>query len=49
LAQLPDLARFLDAHLVLCYRNGHEWYDLHPLIRDTVIAQAARVAGAGPP
>lgn len=37
---LPDFARFLDTHLVLCYRNGHEWYDTHPLIAAHVTAQA---------
>ncbi|MEZ4409489.1 MAG: AAA family ATPase [Polyangiales bacterium] len=43
-SRLPDLARFLDTHLVLCYRNGDEWYDVHPLIRDEVEAQALDVA-----
>lgn len=38
--KLAELARFLDTHLVLCYRNGEEWYDVHPLIRDTVLSQA---------
>lgn len=37
--KLPDLARFLDTHLVLCYWNGHEWYDIHPLVRDEVHKQ----------
>ncbi|MGH2708818.1 MAG: hypothetical protein ACRDJF_01240 [Actinomycetota bacterium] len=36
---LPQLARFLDTRLVLCYRNGNDWYDVHPLIRDEVLAQ----------
>ncbi|MFV8749254.1 hypothetical protein ACNOYE_01755 [Nannocystaceae bacterium ST9] len=35
-AKLPRLARYFDTHLLLCYRNGEEWYDLHPLIRDAV-------------
>ena len=30
------LARFLDSHYVLYFVNGHEWYDIHPLIRDDV-------------
>ena len=38
--QLPDLTRFFDTHLVLCYRDGPEWYDVHPLIKDHVIKQA---------
>ena len=37
---LPNLARFLDTHLALCYRNGDEWYDVHPLISELVIRQA---------
>jgi hypothetical protein len=46
--QLPDLARLLDTHLVLSYRNGHEWSDVHPLIREVVIAQAKAAAAAAP-
>lgn len=42
IGSLPSLARFLDTHLVLCYRNGEEWYDVHPLIREVVLGQAAR-------
>ncbi|ATB42284.1 hypothetical protein CYFUS_007762 [Cystobacter fuscus] len=37
---LHDLARYLDTHLALYYRNGNEWYDVHPLVRDVVKAQA---------
>lgn len=37
--RLPVLARFLDTHLALCYRNGDEWFDIHPLIADQVKAQ----------
>lgn len=40
---IPSLARFLDTHRVLCYRNGSEWFDVHPLIRPTVLEQAAAV------
>jgi hypothetical protein len=43
--RLPDLARFFDTHVVLCYRDGPEWYDVHPLIRDHVVAQARTVGG----
>lgn len=35
------LARFFDTHLVLCYRNGDEWYDVHPLVSEQVCKQAA--------
>ena len=43
LAALPSLSRFFDTHLVLCYRNGEEWYDVHPLVREHVRAQAEYV------
>ena len=38
-ANLYDLSRFFDTHLVLCYRNGDEWYDVHPLLHDEVRRQ----------
>ncbi|MCX4243708.1 hypothetical protein [Paraliomyxa miuraensis] len=38
-AELPRLTRFFDNHLVLCYRNGTEWFDVHPIIEDDVVAQ----------
>ena len=43
LAALPSLSRFFDTHLVLCYRNGEEWYDVHPLVREHVRVQAEQV------
>ena len=36
--KLPLLAHFLDNRLVLNYRNGSDWYDVHPLLRDVVDA-----------
>lgn len=33
---LPILAHFLDSRLVLNYRNGCDWYDVHPLLRNVV-------------
>ncbi len=42
--RLPHLARFFDTHMILCYHNGGEWYDVHPLIADTVEEQAYRQA-----
>lgn len=30
------LTKFLDTHFVLYFKNGNEWYDIHPLIRDEV-------------
>ena len=37
-AQLPVLSQFLDNRLVMVYRNGSDWYDVHPLLRDVVDA-----------
>jgi hypothetical protein len=39
---LYNLSRFFDTHMVLCYRNGDEWYDIHPLIREEVHRQSKR-------
>jgi hypothetical protein len=44
--ELPELSRYFDTHMLLCYRNGSEWYDLHPLIRETVERVAEREAKA---
>lgn len=32
-ARIADFGRLLGRWLVLAYRNGSEWYDLHPLVR----------------
>lgn len=45
LGELHRLARFFDTALVLNYRNGEQWLDLHPLIADDVQKQAAQVRG----
>ena len=45
--KLPVLARFFDTHLALCYRNGDEWYDIHPLIAEHVFKQVDENPGAG--
>ena len=39
LDRLPALARIFDTHLVLCYRNGDDWYDVHPLVAEQVRKQ----------
>ena len=44
-SKLHDLARFLDTHLALYYRNGADWYDVHPLVRDIVVKQADGIRG----
>ena len=37
---------FLDTHCALILRNGDEWYDVHPLLRDEVAEIVAREAKA---
>lgn len=39
--KLPDLARYFDSLLVMTYDDGKEWWDVHPLVRETVLEQAA--------
>lgn len=36
---------FLDTHCVMIHRNGKEWYDIHPIIRDEV----AEIVKRNPP
>ena len=36
--KLQVLARFLESKYVLNYRNGEDWYDVHPLLREIVDA-----------
>lgn len=45
-SDLPLLAHFLDNRLVLNYRNGSDWYDVHPLIRDLVDSHGAPAAAS---
>lgn len=45
-ADLPTLAHFLDNRLVLNYRNGSDWYDVHPLLREVVDNHVAAPAAA---
>lgn len=40
-AEIARLTRFLDTHVVLYLKNGDEWYDVHPLIREEVCKIAA--------
>jgi hypothetical protein len=46
LDKVGTLARYFDSHLVLCYQNGAEWYDVHPIVRSLVLEQAARLKPA---
>jgi hypothetical protein len=36
-----QLAKLLDRFLVLSYRNGEPWYDLHPMLRRTRMVEEA--------
>lgn len=42
-----DLAQLMDQYLVLCYRNGDDWYEVHPLVRDYVRETVARAETTG--
>ncbi len=44
--KLPLLAHFLDNRLVMNYRNGSDWYDVHPLLRDVVDAHGTAQSAA---
>lgn len=35
--ELPELARLFDFNLIINYRNGDDWYDIHPLISEYVL------------
>ena len=47
--EVGRLTRLLDTHFVLYLRNGEDWYDVHPLIRDEVEHIAAKAAAANAP
>jgi len=36
LDKLPDFARLTESKYILNYRNGKDWFDVHPLLRDIV-------------
>jgi DNA polymerase III delta prime subunit len=38
LDELPIFARLLQGKYMLNYRNGEDWYDVHPLLRDKLTA-----------
>lgn len=39
-ADLPRLAHYFDTNLVQSYRNGADWYDIHPLLLREIISPA---------
>lgn len=45
LQELGTLARLLDGKLIFQYRNGENWYDVHPLLWPQVESYASAVAG----
>ncbi len=46
--EYPYLARFMDNYVVLCYRNGDGWYEVHPLAREIVKRLAAQLGNREP-
>lgn len=36
--QLAQFGYLLERWLILAYRNGEEWYDVHPLVREALVA-----------
>ena len=34
--QLPTLAHLLDVKVILNYRNGRDWFDIHPALWDSI-------------
>ncbi len=47
--EVTRLTRLLDTHFVLYLKNGKEWYDVHPLIREEVELIAAKASSHAPP
>jgi hypothetical protein len=45
LDRLPDFARLQQGKYVLHYRNGEDWYDVHPLLRKEVLERHGRAPG----
>ncbi len=46
--KIEDVERWADTRLFLQYRNGREWYDVHPLVRDIVLEKARAQAAIAP-
>lgn len=44
ISKLQALARFLESKYVLNYRNGEDWYDVHPLLREIVDAHIPAIS-----
>jgi hypothetical protein len=39
LDRLPDFARLTEGKYILNYRNGDDWFDVHPLLRDSIASE----------
>ncbi len=46
MAYLATFAGFLDTRVVLNYRNGKDWYDVHPLLWDVIAEHEPRAPSA---
>jgi hypothetical protein len=46
LDSLPDFARLQEGKYLLHYRNGEDWYDVHPLLRAEVKSRGNEQSGA---
>ncbi len=42
LDKLPDFARLQQSKYLLHYRNGEDWWDIHPLLRDELRAHVSK-------
>jgi hypothetical protein len=47
--KIADFGRLVERWIVLAYRNGKEWYDLHPLVRSTPIVREWLARPSAPP
>lgn len=46
LDELPDFARLQEGKYLLQYRNGEDWYDVHPLLRTEVKGSGTEQPGS---
>ncbi|MCP4655216.1 MAG: AAA family ATPase [bacterium] len=46
--QYGVLADLMDGNIILCYRDGQGWYEIHPLVRDRVRELTDELAADGP-
>jgi hypothetical protein len=46
--KVADFGRLVERWIVLAYRNGKEWYDLHPLVREAPAVRERLARGPAP-